>query len=104
MNAVNEPDIKRWTAKRKAALVKELMRGQTTLSEAARLHDLLPSEIEKWVEDAEAAMENALRANPRDVTELYEKKIEELQAAYGEAMLELKARKKLHRHLGLDED
>jgi len=74
------------------------------VAEAARLHDLLPSEIEKWVEDAEAAMENALRSNPRDVTELYDKKIEELQAAYGEAMLELKARKKLHRHLGLDED
>lgn len=101
---MNEPDIKRWTAKRKAALVKELMRGQTTLSEAARLHDQLPSEIEKWVEDAEAAMENALRSNPRDVTELYEKKIEELQAVYGEAIMELKARKKLHRHLGLDED
>lgn len=78
---MNEPDIKRWTAKRKAALVKELMCGQTTLSEAARLHDLVPSEIEKWVEDAEAAMENALRSNPRNVTELYEKKIEELQAA-----------------------
>ena len=101
---MNEPDIKRWTAKRKATLVKELIRGQTTISEAARLYDLLPSEIEKWVEDAEAAMENALRANPRDVTELYEKKIEELQSAYGEAMLELKARKKLARHLGLEED
>ncbi len=82
---MNEPDIKRWTAKRKAALVKELIRGQTMIAEAARQHDLLPSEIEKWVEDAEAAMVNALRANPREVTELYEKKIEELQAAYGGA-------------------
>lgn len=93
INAINEPDIKRWTAKRKAALVKELMRGQTTVAEAARLNDLLPSPIEKWVEGAEAAMENALRANPRDVNELNVKKIEELRAAYGEAMLELKARK-----------
>ena len=101
---MNEPDIKRWTAKRKAALVMELIRGQATVAEAARQHDLTPSEIEKWVDEAKAGIENALRSNPRDVTDLYEKKIEELQAAYGEAMLELKARKKLHRHLGLDED
>lgn len=101
---MSEPDIKRWTAKRKAALVMELIRGQATVAEAARQHDLTPSEIEKWVDEAKAGMENALRCNPRDVTDLYEKKIEELQAAYGEAMLELKARKKLHRHLGLDED
>ena len=102
---MNEPsDFKRWTAKRKAALVKELMRGQTTLAEAARLHDLLPSEIEKWVDEAEAGMENALRANPRDVSEQYEKKLEELHSAYGEAMLQVKALTKLHRHPGLDED
>jgi transposase-like protein len=102
---VNEPtDFKRWTAKRKAALVKELMRGQTTIAETARQHDLTPSEIEKWVDEAEAGMENALRTNPRDATELYEKKLEELHSAYGEAMLQVKALKKLHRHLGLDED
>ena len=40
LNAVNEPDIKCWTAKRKAALVKELLRGQTTVAEAAKLRDL----------------------------------------------------------------
>ena len=37
-------EIKRWTAKRKVALAKELIRGQTTVSEAAREHDLKPSE------------------------------------------------------------
>lgn len=31
-------------------------------------------------------MENALRANPKDVREQYEDKIKELRAAYGEAM------------------
>ena len=49
-------------------------------------------------------MENALRANHRDVAEIYEKKINELTSAYGEAMLELKARKKLSGYLGQDED
>ena len=63
---MNEPDIKRWTAKRKTALVMELIRGQATVAEAARQHDLTPSEIEKWVDEAKAGMENALRlTSPR---------------------------------------
>ena len=99
-----EPEIKRWTAKRKAALIREIYKGQTTVPEAARQHDLTPSEIEGWIEEAEAGMENALRANPRDVAEQYEQKLKELHEAYGEAMLENKALKKLHRHLGLEED
>ena len=102
MNDHNE--VKRWTAKRKAALVKDIIRGKTNASEAAREFDLKPSEIQQWVDEAEAGMENALRANPRDVAEIYEKKINELTSAYGEAMLELKARKKLSRYLGQDED
>jgi len=40
-------------------------------------------------------MENALRANPLDVNEQYERQIKGLQEAYGEAMLELRARKKI---------
>jgi cell division protein FtsB len=48
-------------------------------------------------------MENALRANPLDIREQYEKQIKQLQEAYGEAMLELRARKKLQSLLGEDE-
>lgn len=36
-----------------------------------------------------------MRANPLDVKEQYERQIKGLQEAYGEAMLELRARKKL---------
>jgi hypothetical protein len=32
-------------------------------------------------------MENALRANPRDVREQYERHLRDLQEAYGESML-----------------
>jgi hypothetical protein len=45
-------------------------------------------------------MENALRANPQDVCEQYEKQLKDLQEAYGESMLELRARKKLQSLLG----
>ena len=49
-------------------------------------------------------MENALRAKPMDIREQYERQLKELQEAYGEAMLELRARKKLSSLLGEDEN
>jgi transposase-like protein len=95
MSTLMDEDIKRWTAKRKSALVLEIIQGKTTVAEASRAYDLPPSEIESWVEDAKQGMENALRAKPLDVREQYERQLKDLQEAYGEAMLELRARKKL---------
>ena len=100
MSGLMEDEIKRWTARRKAALVLEIIQGKTTVAEANRAHDLPPSEIELWVEDGKKGMENALRANPQDLREQYEKQLKDLQEAYGEAMLELRARKKLQSLLG----
>ena len=96
-------EIKRWTAKRKSALVLDIIQGKTTVSEASRQYDLTPSEIAQWVDNAKAGMENALRAKPEDVREQYERQLKDLQEAYGEAMLELRARKKLQSLLGKDE-
>jgi hypothetical protein len=39
-------------------------------------------------------MENALKAKPEDIREQYETQFKVLQEAYGEAMLELRARQK----------
>ena len=103
MSQVMEEEIKRWTARRKSALVLEIIQGKTTVAEASRQFDLTPSEIESWVEDGKRGMENALRAKPEDVREQYERQLKELQEAYGEAMLELRARKKLASLLGKDE-
>ena len=103
MSAVMEEDIKRWTARRKAALVLEIIQGKTTVAEASRSFDVPPSEIEEWVEDGKRGMENALRAKPLEIREEYERQLNELQAAYGEAMLELRARKKLQSLLGEDD-
>ena len=55
------------------------------------------------INDAKQGMENALRAKPLDIREQYEKQLKELQEAYGEAMLELRARKKLASLLGEDD-
>src|SRR5690554_4127546 len=103
-----EPDIKRWTAKRKAELIRQIYEGRRQcpkqVPEAARHYDLTQHEIEKRMVVVEAGMENALKANPKDIAEQYETQLRELREAYGEAMLELKFRKKLQRHLDSTDD
>ena len=84
MSVTMDDSIKRWTAKRKTALVVEIIQGKTTVAEASRAHDLSPSEIEGWVDDARRGMENALRANPLEIREQYEKQLKDLQEAYGD--------------------
>ena len=103
MSAVMEEEIKRWTTRRKTALVLEIIQGKTTVAEASRSFDITPSEIEEWVDEGKRGMENALRTKPLEVREEYERQLKELQEAYGEAMLELRARKKLQSLLGEDE-
>lgn len=103
MGTLLDDEIKRWTARPKSALVLDIIQGKATVAEAIRAYDLPPSEIETWIEDGKRGMENALRSNPQDVREQYEKQLKDLQEAYGEAMLELRARKKLQSLLGEDE-
>lgn len=95
MSITLDEEIKRRTARQKAALVLEIVQGKTTVAEASRQFDLQPSEIEEWIDQGKAGMENALRAKPEDVREQYERQLKDLQETYGEAMLELRARKKL---------
>ena len=103
MSMEMDEEIKRWTARRKTALVMEIIQGATTVAEASRQYDLQPSEIEDWIDEAKRGMENALKARPEDIREQYDRQLKELQEAYGEAMLELRARKKLESLLGKDE-
>jgi len=48
MSNLQEDDIKRWTAKRKSALVLDIIQGKATVAEASRQFDLPPAEIEEW--------------------------------------------------------
>ena len=104
MSTKMEEEIKRWTAKRKTALVLEIIQGKTTVAEASRSFDIAPSEVEQWVDEAKRGMENALRTKPLEIKEQYERQIKDLQEAYGEAMLELRARKKLNSMLGIEDE
>ena len=103
MSVVMDEEVKRWTARRKSALVLEIIQCKATVAEASRAFDLTPAEIEGWVDDGKRGLGNALRAKPEDVREQYERQLKDLQEAYGEAMLELRARKKLASLLGKDE-
>jgi len=92
MNPKLDEEIKRWTVRRKSALVMDIIQGRTTVREASEAFELPASEIERWVEEGRRGMENALRSNPLNIKEIYEKQIKTLQQAYGEAMLELRVK------------
>ncbi|WP_136254432.1 DUF1153 domain-containing protein [Onishia niordana] len=90
----NEPTVKRWTAKRKAAVVMDIFKGKTTLAEVARQHDLIVSEVESWVDDAKRSMESGFKARPKDIREHYEPELRETKEALGEAHLQIYVLKK----------
>jgi len=48
-NVVSHPAIERWTLKRKADLVLEIIKGHKTVVDAARENDLRQSVIEGWI-------------------------------------------------------
>src|SRR5690606_3338418 len=89
-----DEEIKRWTVRRKSVLVMDIIQGRPSVREASETFGLPASEIERWVDEGKRGLENALRSNPLNVKEYYEKQIKALQQAYGEAMLELRIRGK----------
>lgn len=97
-----EGDVQRWTAKRKAAVVLDLIRGKTTAADAARQHGLTVAEIEQWKEDFLAQGTEALRSHPRDREAQWEAEKQRLQAKVGELALEVDVLKKVHRMYGKD--
>ena len=80
-------EIKRWTAKRRTALVLQLLRGETTVAEAARQHDLKPSEIEHWKETFLAGGENSLKSRPKEELELKDAQIRKLKEKIGDLVM-----------------
>ena len=90
-------DVKRWTAKRRQALILQLVRGETTAVEAARKYGLTVREVEEWRDTALAAMENALRSRPRDEAGQKEQEIKQLKQKVGELVMDLDAYKEAMR-------
>lgn len=82
-------DLQRWTAKRRAALVMTLLRGDTTAQEAARKHGLTVAEVESWSDKFLAGAENALRSRPRDEEGQQADYVRRLERKVGQMALDL---------------
>lgn len=94
------PEFKRWTAKRKAAVVLDLIKGKTTVSEAARTHDQTVAEIESWRDAFLSGGEERMRSNPRDAEARWDAEKKDLHAKIGEQSLHIDVLKKAHRICG----
>lgn len=83
MSMVMEEDVKRWTARRKSALVLEIIHGKTTIAEAARSYDLTPSEIEEWVDwfNNRRLLEPISNIPPAEAEERYYAQLDETKLA-----------------------
>lgn len=97
----NEEDaIKRWTAKRKAEVVMNVIKGKTTASEVARSHDLTAGEVEQWMEDFVSMGTEALRSHPRDAEARHKAREKDLLAKIGDLTMEKEIWKVAREHLG----
>ncbi len=85
----HDEQLKRWTAKRRAGLVMEILRGDTSVAEAARKHGLTVAEVEDWRERFLAGAENALRSRPADEDGQKEREITRLKQKVGELVMAL---------------
>lgn len=85
----SDTDIKRWTARRKAALVLDIIKGKTTVAQAARAHGLTVGEVEQWLEDFTTQGTEALRAHPRDAEARHLAERKQLLAKIGELTMDM---------------
>ncbi len=87
--AEETPDsIKRWTAKRRVALVVSILKGDTSVADAARQHGLTVAEVEEWRDRFLLGAENALRARPKEEEALKEERIKKLKQKIGDLVLD----------------
>ena len=84
-----EEPQKRWTAKRRSALVLEILRGEISSAEAARRHGLTVAEVEEWRERFLSGAENALRSRPLGDEAQKDQEIKRLKQKVGELVMDL---------------
>jgi transposase-like protein len=80
--------IERWTTTRRVALVVSLLKGETSVAEAARRHGLTVAEVEDWREKFLLGAENALRTRPKDEEAVKDEPIKRLKQKIGELVLD----------------
>lgn len=78
----------RWTAKRKAEVILQILRQTTTVIDVARQNDLTPSEVQEWVDTFLKGGEQSLKVRSSDALAQTEREIKELKAAIGELYID----------------
>jgi len=82
-------EVQRWTAKRRSALIVSIIRGETSVQEAARKHGLTVAEVEDRREKFLLVAENALQTKPRGEEAQKEEQIKKLKQKVGELVLDM---------------
>ncbi len=80
--------IQRWTAKRRVTLVLSIVKGETTMVEAARTHGLTVAEVKEWHDRFLDGAENALRTRPKEGEALKEAQMKKLKQKIGELVVD----------------
>ena len=81
--------VQRWTAKKRMALIIRILKGETSVSEAAREHGLTVAEVEDWRERFLSGGQNALRSRPKEEEALKDERIKKLKQKVGELVLDM---------------
>lgn len=84
----DEP-VQRWTTKKKTALVVSILKGKTSVSEAARKHGLTIAQVEDWKEKFFMGAENALRSRPRNDEAIKDEEIKRLKRKIGDLVMDI---------------
>ena len=103
-NVVSHPALERWTSKRKADLVLEIIKGHKTVVDAARENDLRQSVIEGWINTFLEFGRQGLKNNPKRVQTEYEEQIKVQREKIGELVLQIDVLKKAKEVLSEDEN
>jgi len=103
-NVVSHPAIERWTSKRKADLVLDIIKGHKTIVDAARENDLRQSVIEGWINTFLEFGRQGLKNNPKRVHTEYEEQIKAHREKIGELVLQIDVLKKAKEVLCEDEN
>ncbi len=87
-------DVERWTGKRKAEAVVEILKGRVTLVDLCRANDLKQSDVEKWMAEFLKAGQRALTGGAKAKLTEQEQQLKELQQVIGEQALHIRVLKK----------
>jgi transposase-like protein len=93
-----EPEkFERWTAQRKAAIIIEVLKGQTSVPEACRKNGITQGEFRAWADEYHRGGIDALKVNKRGLEAEYRAEIKRLHSKIGELVMENEIRREAMR-------